>query len=348
PKNYNEQNGVYAFRKNLMGSGPFKVVSYTPGVRLDQEAVESHWRAVPKFKNISVLSVREEATKIAMLKTGELDMATVLPDSVSGLKKAGLRILSYDGGTQAYGYVLYDAKHPEKFVLGDVRVRKALQLALDSREIAYKLLDGNGVPFALSNVNSSAYFFDPNVLKPDPFDPEGAKKLLAEAGYPNGFSTKIWDMGGGGIVSTIDLAVSGYWRKIGVNADLSAVDFGTLLAKANARNPETWDSYFIWLGTMARDFDKMAGAYHSTKNAKGNTNDPKLDELIDKVPATKDPAERKKMALEAAVIAKNGYSMLAITGVHLNIAVGPKVGDVARYPGNDISKYMFETITHAK
>ncbi|MDO8671815.1 MAG: ABC transporter substrate-binding protein, partial [Dehalococcoidia bacterium] len=346
PKKYIEQIGVEAWRKAPIGSGPFKVLSYSLGNRLELQAVESHWRAVPKFNNITVLGVPEEGTRKSMLKTGELDMASVTPDSVSDLKSAGLRIVSYDGGSQAFAFAMYDSKQPEKSVYGDVRLRKALQLATDSKEIAEKLLGGNGAPFALADLDKRAYFFDPNVLKPDPYDPEGAKKLLAEAGYPGGFTTKIWDQGG--ILSTMSLAISGYWRKIGVTAEVVPIVYGTVATKMKTRNPEVWNAYFPVIGTMARDFEKMASGYHYTKGASGGTYNPKLDELIDQVPAIKDPAERKKAALEAAVMAKNEYSILNITGVNLIIAVGPKVGDVVRYPGVDISKYMFETITHAK
>ncbi|MDO8672097.1 MAG: ABC transporter substrate-binding protein, partial [Dehalococcoidia bacterium] len=86
PKKYIEEKGVDYFGKQPVGSGPWKVLSYQHGTRMELEAVESHWRAVPKFKNITLLNVPEESTRVAMLKTGELDMAAVSPDSVPGLK----------------------------------------------------------------------------------------------------------------------------------------------------------------------------------------------------------------------------------------------------------------------
>ncbi|MDO8670844.1 MAG: ABC transporter substrate-binding protein, partial [Dehalococcoidia bacterium] len=130
PKKYIQEKGVDYFRKNPIGSGPWRFVSYIPGDRLELEAVESHWRQVPQFKNITHLIVSDEATKVAMLKTGELDLAEVTADSAPTIKAAGLRLYVHDGGGRAMAYLFWDLDHPEKYPLGDVRVRKALSLAI--------------------------------------------------------------------------------------------------------------------------------------------------------------------------------------------------------------------------
>ncbi|MDO8674219.1 MAG: ABC transporter substrate-binding protein [Dehalococcoidia bacterium] len=347
PKKYIEEKGVDYFRTHLVGSGPWKVVRFIPGDRLEIEAVENHWRAAPKFKNLTLLHITQDATKVAMLKTGELDIAQVGPDSVPGLKAAGNRVLSWDGGGQFFGFPFYDKDHPDKYEIGDVRVRKSLQLSLNNKEIADKILGGYGEPYALWAADPTAYFWDANMLKPDPYDPEGAKRLLAEAGLPNGFKTRIYDIGGGGVISTIDQAVSGYWRKIGVIAEIIPMDYGAFFPKFNPTQlPEVWPSIYINLGSPARHFEKMRDAYYTKGNR--TTKNPKLDQLLDKVPAITDPVEKKKVALEAAVMAQNEYSVLRLTGAHIIVALGPKVGDFARFRYSSIIGVMFETITHAK
>ncbi|MDO8673786.1 MAG: hypothetical protein Q7O66_20440, partial [Dehalococcoidia bacterium] len=81
------------------------------------------------------------------------------------------------------------------------------------------------------------------MLKPDPFDPEGAKKLFADAGYPKGFPLKFWDIGGGGIVTTFDQAVVGYFRKVGVNAELVAIEQAALAKMYQPKHtPPMWDT----------------------------------------------------------------------------------------------------------
>ncbi|MDO8669911.1 MAG: ABC transporter substrate-binding protein, partial [Dehalococcoidia bacterium] len=321
-----------------------------PGNRLDLEAVDSHWRAVPKFKNITLLNVTEEATKIAMLKTGELDMGEVSPDSAVAVKAAGLRIVLHDGGAQFFIALFYDLENPTKYAIGDVKVRKALSLAIDRKEMGDKLYGGFAQPSAFFYAPRTAYFFDPNVLKPEPFDPEGAKKIIAEAGYPNGFALKVWDLGGGSILSTLDLALAGYWRKVGVNTELTPIDVAALDKIFKPKHtPAMWPTvrpYFTGGGMFG--FEKVPLIYDSAVSSFKNMNIPKLNELIRQVPMTRDPAEKKRLALEAAVMAKNDFSMIPILDLITPFAVGPKVGEFAPIKNIAGLAASLETITHAK
>ncbi|MBI2865106.1 MAG: ABC transporter substrate-binding protein, partial [Chloroflexi bacterium] len=339
------------FAQHLVGSGPWKVVSFQHNVRLELEAVETHWRAVPKFKNLTLLSISEEATKVAMLKTGELDMAMELsPDSVAGLKAAGLRVLGYYGSGQWYMPLLWDTNNPEKYAVSDVRVRKALSLGIDRKEAAEKIYGGYAQPSAVAWVPTSAYFFDPSVLKPDPYDTDQAKKLLAEAGYANGFTTKVWDSGAGGILSSLNLALAGYWRKIGVNAEVVPVDYATVSRKFFNQVPtaETSNTFFPFIGSGGTfGFDRVV-FYHSAKGILRTVKNPRLEELIDKVPMTADPGEKKRIALEAALLAKNGYTMIAGLDVDTIYALGPKVGGLTPVKGVVGLAASYETMTHAK
>ncbi|MDO8674338.1 MAG: ABC transporter substrate-binding protein, partial [Dehalococcoidia bacterium] len=83
PKKYIQEKGVDYFQKHPIGSGPWKLTSFELGNRMDLEAVENHWRATPKFKNVTLLNVKEESTAVAMVKTGELDMAMVGSDAAA-------------------------------------------------------------------------------------------------------------------------------------------------------------------------------------------------------------------------------------------------------------------------
>ncbi|MDO8673010.1 MAG: ABC transporter substrate-binding protein [Dehalococcoidia bacterium] len=351
PKKYIEEKGWDYFAKNPIGSGPWKVVSFQANARLELEAVESHWRAVPKFKNISLVKVNEEATRVAMLKTGELDTASdISPDSIAALKAAGLRIYGHYGSAQWYGVPFWDMENPTKYAFNDVRVRKAMSLAIDRKEVADKIYGGYAQPSALFYAPKTAYFFDANVIKPDPYDPEQAKKLLAEAGFASGFTTKIWDTGGGSVISTANQALSGYWRKLGINAEVSAIDYATLLKKWIPKQiPDMWPTVFAYQSPGGvLNFERMVTAYHSTKGSMKNINNPKLDELIDKVPATLDPTEKKKLALEAAVLAKSETTVIAGVDVDTLFALGSKVGTISPVKGTTGLARAYETITHAK
>ncbi|MDO8473435.1 MAG: ABC transporter substrate-binding protein, partial [Dehalococcoidia bacterium] len=353
PKKYIEEKGDDYFASHPIGSGPWKVLEYQPGIRLELEAVEDHWRARPRFQRLTVLNVPELSTKIAMLKTGEVDLAGVSPDSIPNLEASGLRILSYWSGGGYYGYPLYDVENPQKYAFGDVRVRKAMQLAVNSKELADKLFRGRASPVTMATnyveVDAKANAFDPNLLKPDPYDAEGAKKLLAEAGYPDGFNTRIYDVGAGDMRSTLSLALGGYWRKIGVNAEIVPIEYGAFFPKMQSRSPETWNSYYVWVTSGAKTWQRMFTYFHSTKSNPKNNKNPKLDSLLDSIAGTRDPVERERLQLEAAVLSKNDYSLTSVLGTHNILALGKKLGDVGQKPYvYEISGIMFETITHAK
>ncbi len=347
PKKYIEAKGDDYFAKNPVGSGPFKVLKYEPQSRIELEAIDSHWKGAPKFKNVTVLTVNEEATKVAMLKTGELDMAAISSDSVSGLKSAGLRIVDWDGGQQAWQFVFYDLNNPKDYALSDVRVRKALSLGINRQEMATNLFGGYAKPSAVFRVPPTAYFYDSNVLKPDPYDPEGAKKLMAEAGYASGFPMKLWEMGGGGPMSTINTALAGYWRKIGVNLELVPRTYDTSLF-IPTQKPEVWGT--AWGNISAGGLFNFEGmpSHHSKKSSAKNNVNPRLDELIDKVPLTVDPNEKKKMALEAALLVKNDYASISILDLRALVAIGSKVGGFTPINGMGALAPAYQTTTHAK
>ncbi|MBI2864280.1 MAG: ABC transporter substrate-binding protein [Chloroflexi bacterium] len=352
PKKYIEEKGIDYFRKNPVGSGPWKFVSFEPGNKLVLEANEEHWRAVPKFKTLTSLNVPDEATRSAMLKTGELDMAEVAGDSAPGLKSAGIRLVNHQGGGRAMAYLFWDLDNPGKWALGDVKVRKALSLGIDRKELADKLYGGYATPRIMEAVSPGAFFFDANVLKPDPYDPEGAKKLIAEAGYSGGFDLKIWDRTDLDW-SNYNQALAGYWRKVGVKVNLERIDFTSrlrpmLMAKPKAE--EVYNSVFgVGSGGLsAMQFERMAITYHSKQAVFSNIRNPQLDELLDKVPTVRDPAEKKRLALEAAVLAKNEYAHLGVLNVASIVALGSKIGDftpIAQIPYFGVS---YATLTHPK
>ncbi|MBI2862116.1 MAG: hypothetical protein HYX89_04780, partial [Chloroflexi bacterium] len=292
--------------------------------------------------------------KVAMLKTGEMDVASVTPDSIADLKKAGLRVMSIEGDIGFWAWPFYDTKNPASHPLGDVRVRKALQLALNSKEMADSLFQGAGGAYALPMVSRDAYFFDPNVIKPEPYDPEQAKKLLAEAGYPSGFATKILDTGGGGSLSTVNTAMAGYWGRIGVKADIQPIDYSLIPPMLVPQiSPEIWGK--LWASGPSggrQGFEGISLCYHSKFGCAKNHTNARLDELIEKVPMTGDPAEKKRLALEAAVLVKKEYITLAIVAAYRNLAYNSskiELDQAHLYPsGSDLAMIELPWVRHAK
>jgi peptide/nickel transport system substrate-binding protein len=215
PKKYVEKVGDAGFKKHPIGCGPYKYVEFVPGVKLVGEAFDQFWRKVPNVKRMEFLIVTDPATRMAMLRRGEVDMATLLTDIFyqDAKKDPKLKLLSPLSPTRWLIYMTaqWDPKSP----WSDPRVRKAASLAIDRKLLADVHMPG------CSPIGNLALQGDPMAadIPVDPYDPEKAKKLLAEAGYPKGFhggtfypyDGPYWQYGE---------QVANYLKAVGINVDI--------------------------------------------------------------------------------------------------------------------------------
>jgi peptide/nickel transport system substrate-binding protein len=184
PKRYVEKVGDDGFKKQPIGLGPYKFVSHTPGVELVMEAYEDYWRKVPAVKRLVFKSVPEPTTRAAMLKNGEVDVAYMLDTpAAQELKRDPAFRLGFSGAIGVHYLDFFDQWDP-KSPWHDQRVRLAANHAIDRRALSEAETLGASRPTG-SMVPRTFDFTLP--LEPYAYDPAKAKKLLAEAGYPNGF-----------------------------------------------------------------------------------------------------------------------------------------------------------------
>jgi len=184
PKKYVEKVGDDGFKKAPIGAGPYRVVSFTPGVELVMEAFEGYWRKVPSVKRLVFRSMPDETTRAAALKAGDVDIVYLLsgPLAEEVKRTPGLRLAA----AMPPGVVFLDL--PEqwdpKSPWHDVRVRQAAGYALDRAGLSQAETLGLSRPTGglIPRVLDFARAYDPPA-----YDPARAKRLLAEAGYPNGF-----------------------------------------------------------------------------------------------------------------------------------------------------------------
>ena len=184
PKKYVEKVGDDGFKKAPVGAGPYRFVSFTPGVELVMEAFDQFWRKPPSVKRLVFKSVPEESTRLAMLKRGEADIVYSIRGALAEelQRTPGLTLKpTILHGTQWLNFVeQWDPKSP----WADKRVRMAANYAIDRQAINRAETLGFS-RISASVVPHSFEFALP--LEPHPYNPGRAKQLLAEAGYPNGF-----------------------------------------------------------------------------------------------------------------------------------------------------------------
>ena len=185
PKKYIEKVGDEGFRKHPIGLGPYKFVSYTPGIELIMEAVEDYWRKVPHVKRLVFKTVPDPTTRMAMLKKGEVDVAYYLEVPLAEEVKRDPKLrLAFSGGIGVTALHFLDGQWDPKSPWHDRRVRLAANYAIDRQAISEAETLGASIPTG-SIIPREFEFALP--IEPDPYDPVKAKQLLAEAGYPNGF-----------------------------------------------------------------------------------------------------------------------------------------------------------------
>src|SRR5712692_7631836 len=184
PRKYVEKVGDEGFKKQPVGLGPYRFVSHTPGVELVMEAFEGHWRKVPSVKRLVFKTIPDATTRAAMLKNGEVDVAYMLdaPAALELKKDPAIR-LGFSGAIGVHYLDFFDQWDP-KSPWHDRRVRLAANHAVDRRGLSEAETLGASRPTG-SMAPRTFEFTLP--LEPYAYDPAKAKKLLADAGYPNGF-----------------------------------------------------------------------------------------------------------------------------------------------------------------
>ena len=185
PKKYIERVGDDGFKKAPVGAGPYKLVSFNPGVELVLDAHDRYWRKSPAVKRMVWKVVPEDLTRLAMLKRGEVDVAYSLrgPLGEEVQRTPGLKLVATGGNATQwldFGPLQWDPKSPWH----DRRVRLAAALAFDRNAINQAETLGHSKP--TGSIIPSAFEYA-LAIPPYPYDPVRARTLLAEAGYPNGF-----------------------------------------------------------------------------------------------------------------------------------------------------------------
>jgi len=184
PKHYVEKVGDDGFKKAPIGAGPYRVVAFNPGVDITLEAFDGYWRKAPSVKRLVMRSMTEETTRAAALKRGEVDITYLLSGPVAeDVKRTPGFQLKAPLLTGAFWLDLPDQWDP-KSPWHDKRVRQAANHAVDRAGV------NQAETLGLSRVTGSIV---PRIFQfalptePPAYDPARAKKLLAEAGFPNGF-----------------------------------------------------------------------------------------------------------------------------------------------------------------
>jgi peptide/nickel transport system substrate-binding protein len=219
PKKYVEKVGDEGFKKAPVGAGPYRFVSYTPGVELVLEAFEQYWRKTPSVKRLVLRSIPDEATRLAALKRGEVDIGYAIRGELAeDLRRTpGLTLKPVVG--LATHWVYFTEQWDPKSPWHDRRVRLAANHAIDRQAINQADALGHARLVWSIVPSSFEFFWQPPAYA---YDPARSRQLLAEAGYPNGLDAG--DYFCDAAITTIGEPVVNYLNAAGIRAKLRPIE----------------------------------------------------------------------------------------------------------------------------
>lgn len=331
-KAYFERKGEAYAVAHPNGIGPYKFVDYMPAQYVDLAASENYYGKQPEVRSARLYIVKDEQTRVAKLRAGEVDMIMDTPyPAIPDLKKDGYRIVGAESWPVCT--VQFQLNNPDS-PWHDRRVRLAIAHAIDGDAIVKGLLQG--IPKRYPELAKGEFGYDPN-LKNYTYDPALARKLLAEAGFPHGFTMPLYYWAGTfyGIRETAE-AVALYLKNVGINATPEALDPTKVMAML--RRSAT-DTHQVYAGVMAvpltntgMDPTESVGLMYLSSGPVSNYKNPELDATIVKMLHEPDNAKRAALVRQVQHI------------VHDDVANIPLWDSVSEYAMK--AKYDFAPIQH--
>ncbi len=316
-QDYKAKEENYASR-NVNGTGPYKITAWTPDQRLTMSIHKEWWgKHGGNVTEVIYTPIKSDPTRVAALLSGDVDMLTDLPVQDVARLRQDPKLKIVDGHEVRTIFIALDEYSPElkysdvkgKNPFKDKRVREALSIAIDREAIKRNTMRGLSLPAAIivaPGVNGHSPDIDVAVKA----DPERAKKLLADAGYPNGFEFQL-NCPNNRYVNDEEICQNlvAMWARIGVKTKLVAESMATFIQKV--QNFDT-SAYLLGWGVVTFDaqYSLQSLIRTRTTGADGNFNfgrisNAKIDALVDAMKTETDVAKRNAQIKEALVLTRD-------------------------------------------
>jgi peptide/nickel transport system substrate-binding protein len=297
PVKYIQQVGAEEFGLHPIGTGPYKFVEWVPGERIVLEANEDYWGGAPSIKTVIFRAIPESSTRVADLLTGAVDLiANLPPEDIERVEASGNAEMASVPGTAEW-FIRFNTDMPP---LDDVRVRQAMNYAVDVDAIIDSVLEGRAVRLP-GLVPSHAFGYTPDVPWPYQYDPEKARELLAEAGYSNGFSLKLDESGDleRDRKESID-AIVAQLAQVGINVEIVVHEPAVYadLRKNHGLDALSQDA----LSGPVFDADVLYMQFFHSRSYKSYWHPPEVEQLIEQAGGTMDEQTRLDLYKQLAQI----------------------------------------------
>jgi peptide/nickel transport system substrate-binding protein len=295
-----KQWGAVEVAKHPIGTGPFKLVEWVRNDHITVEANPDYWGGKPNLDRIVYRIIPENSVRLLNLEQGSVDIVDgVNPDDIQRIKANSKLVLLEQAGATINGISMNNQKAP----FNDPRVRQAMNYAVNREEINNFLYKGVAV-LSTNPVPPVTWSFDKE-LTGYPYDPAKAKKLLADAGYPNGFKVEMiafpnprgYNPVGG---ARLAVAVQDYLRRVGVEVSIKQLEWGTFLKTIRSGDYQIGPAG--WSADNGDPDNFLFSLYSSTTWGSGNNSRYKnveVDKLLQDAQETFDREQRIQMYRKA-------------------------------------------------
>lgn len=280
-----------AYWRAPIGTGPFKVDEYVADDHVTFSRNDEYWGERPKLDRLEMLAMPEVAARITALQTGEVDVvSSIPPDQVAGVQgEDGIEFVQNDGYTY---YFIWFNQNEKPF--DDPRVRQAMWHAVDVESIVSDLY-GDGATPAKAPIPQAA--FGATDMGTYEYDPEKAKKLLAEAGHPDGFKTSMhWPREGGPNIRSLAQAFVSAWAEVGIEVEPQEKERAKWLEDFGSLN---WDLNLQTNLTATGDADFTLNRLYTCEADRLGYCNKELDKLLAEARASLDQTEREQLYRQA-------------------------------------------------
>ena len=315
--------------KAAIGSGPYRLARFARGDRIELVRFDGYWGPKPAYDRVTLRLITNDASRLAALLAGDVQVIDAVPTADIAKLKTNPNITLYttssnrmiffhvDSSREKSPFVFDKAGKPlEKNPFLDARVRRAVSKAINRPAIADRVMEGAAIP-AAQFLPEGFFGFVP-ALKPEPFDPDGARKLLAEAGYPNGFNLTLHGPNNRYVNDDQILqAVAQMLSRIGIATKVEAMPLAVYFPRGNKSEfTMAMLGWGITTGEAAYALRSLVATFNAEKGYGAfnwaRYSNPKMDTLLDEALATIDNAKREQLFRDATVIAMADQAVIPI------------------------------------
>jgi ABC-type transport system substrate-binding protein len=323
-----------------VGTGPFRVESWERQNRVNLVRNENYWGTAPAIERLVFLTVPEATTRAAMIESGEADAARVPPQDVARLNANPNVTVTTTSGVRTI--FIYFNHTEEPFT--DVRVRQAINHAVNMEEIAEFVHAGTARP---SDAAIAPGIFGYTPVGRYAYDPERARQLLAEAGYPNGFDTQLFSPTAR---YPLDIqtseAIQSQLAEVGINASIETMEWNAYIAMTGRPVDENEITMaMLGWGTVTGDADYgLYALFHTSQHPpvgfnRGFYSNPEIDSLLDDARSTNDPELRQSLYAMALQILRDEAAWLFLYSEAQIVAIRDEVQGLIIHPTERLLAY---------